>query len=125
MPGRKTDVKDAQWIAELLQHGLLKGSYIPPEPQRDLRMLLRYRIQLTQERTQEINRVQKVLEDANIKLGDVVSNIMGTSAQAMLQVIIAGQTDPSTLAQLALGKVRPKIAELEQALKGMSKLSIA
>ena len=118
VPGRKTDVKDAQWIAELLQHGLLKGSYIPPEPQRDLRMLLRYRIQLVQERTQEINRVQKVLEDANIKLGDVVSNIMGASAQAMLQAIIAGQTYPTTLAQLAQGKLRPKIAELEQALQG-------
>lgn len=118
VPGRKTDVKDAQWIAELLQHGLLKASYIPPEPQRDLRMLLRYRVQLVQERTQEINRVQKVLEDANIKLGDVVSNIMGVSAQAMLQAIIGGQSDPSVLAQLAHGKLRPKITELEQALQG-------
>lgn len=82
VPGRKTDVKDAQWIADLLQHGLLTASFVPDQPQRDLRELLRYRTRLVQERTQEINRVHKVLEDANIKLGDVVSDVMGVSGHA-------------------------------------------
>jgi transposase len=118
VPGRKTDVKDAEWIAQLLQHGLLKASYIPETPQRALRDLARYRTKLVQERTREINRVQKVLEDANIKLGSVVSDIMGVSAKAMMAAIVSGQDDPQTLAQLAKGRMRPKIAELEQALNG-------
>ena len=118
VPGRKTDVKDAEWIAQLLQHGLLKASYIPETPQRALRDLVRYRTKLVQERTREINRVQKVLEDANIKLGSVVSDIMGVSAKAMMAAIVSGQDDPQTLAQLAKGRMRPKIAELEQALNG-------
>jgi transposase len=118
VPGRKTDVKDAEWIAQLLQHGLLKASYIPETPQRALRDLVRYRTKLVQERTREINRVQKVLEDANIKLGSVVSDIMGVSAQAMMAAIVSGQANPQTLAQLAKGRMRPKIAELEQALNG-------
>jgi transposase len=118
VPGRKSDVKDAQWIAELLQHGLLKASYIPDVPQRELRELVRYRTHLVAERTREVNRVHKVLEDANLKLGSVVSDMMGVSAREMLATILAGQEDPTVLAQLARGRMRPKIAELEQALTG-------
>jgi transposase len=118
VPGRKTDVNDAQWIAELLQHGLLKASYIPPVEQRDLRDLLRYRTALIQERTREVNRVQKVLEDANIKLGSVASNVLGVSGREMLEQLIAGQDDAVQLAQLARGRLREKISELERALTG-------
>lgn len=118
VPGRKTDVKDAQWIAELLQHGLLKASFIPPTAQRDLRELVRYRIHLIDERAREVNRVHKVLEDANLKLSAVATDIMGVSAREMLAAIIAGQDDPTALAQLARGRMRPKIAELERALTG-------
>lgn len=118
VPGRKTDVKDAQWIAQLLQHGLLKASFIPEVEQRDLRDLTRYRTKLIQERTQEINRVQKVLEDANIKLGSVASQVMGVSGREMIEQMIAGQDDPAVLAQLARGRLREKIADLERALKG-------
>jgi len=118
VPGRKTDVKDAQWLAELLQHGLLKASFIPDVEQRDLRDLTRYRVQLIQERTREINRVQKVLEDANIKLGSVASNVLGVSGRDMLEQLIAGQEDPQQLAQLARGRLRQKIDELERALTG-------
>ena len=118
VPGRKTDVNDAQWIAELLQHGLLKASYIPPVEQRDLRDLIRYRTSLIQERTREVNRVQKVLEDANIKLGSVASNVLGVSGREMLEQMIAGQDDPAHLAQLARGRLREKIADLERALTG-------
>lgn len=118
VPGRKTDVKDAQWIAQLLQHGLLKASFIPPAPQRALRDLVRYRTKLIQERSQEINRVQKVLEDANLKLASVVSDIMGVSAQEMLACLIAGHDEPHQLAQLARGRMRSKIDELERALTG-------
>jgi transposase len=91
VPGRKTDVKDAEWITQLLQHGLLKPSYIPEAPQRALRDLVRYRTKLIQERSSEINRVQKVLEDANIKLASVVSDIMGVSARDMLADLVAGR----------------------------------
>lgn len=118
VPGRKTDVKDAQWIAELLQCGLLKASFIPATPQRDLRDLIRYRTQLIQERSREVNRVQKVLEDANIKLASVASNTLGVSGRNMLEQLIAGQEDPSQLAQLARGRLRDKIADLERALTG-------
>lgn len=118
VPGRKTDVNDAQWIGELLQHGLLKASFIPAVEQRDLRDLTRYRTQLIQDRTREINRVQKVLEDANIKLGSVASNVLGVSGRDMLEQLIAGQDDPRQLAQLARGRLREKIADLERALKG-------
>lgn len=118
VPGRKTDVNDAQWIGELLQHGLLKASFIPAVEQRDLRDLTRYRTQLIQDRTREINRVQKVLEDANIKLGSVATNVLGVSGRDMLEQLIAGQDDPMRLAQLARGRLRQKIAELERALKG-------
>jgi transposase len=118
VPGRKTDVKDAQWIAQLLQHGLLKSSFVPEVDQRDLRDLTRYRSKLIQDRTQEINRVQKVLEDANIKLGSVASNVLGVSGRAMIEQLIAGQDDPAVLAQLARGRLRDKIDELERALTG-------
>jgi transposase len=121
VPGRKTDVKDAQWIAELLQHGLLKGSFIPEAPQRDLRELVRYRTHLIQERTREVNRVHKVLEDANLKLSSVATDIMGVSGRAMLGAIIAGKDDPEALADLAKGRMRTKIEELEQALTGRIK----
>jgi transposase len=118
VPGRKTDIKDAQWIAELLQHGLLKASFIPEASQRALRDLVRYRTKLIQQRSGEINRVQKVLEDANLKLSSVVSDVMGKSARKMLSAIIAGKEDPTALAQLAKGRMRSKIDELERALTG-------
>lgn len=118
VPGRKTDVNDAQWIAELLQHGLITGSYIPEQPQRDLRDLIRYRTSLIQARTQEVNRVQKVLEDANLKLGSVASNVMGVSGRHMLEAIVRGLDDPEALAQMARGRLRAKIGELERALSG-------
>jgi transposase len=118
VPGRKTDVKDAQWIAELLQHGLLKASYIPPLEQRDLWDLVRYRTRLIQDRAREVNRVQKVLEDANIKLASVVSDIMGVSSRDMLTQLIAGQDDPQQLAQLARSRLREKIDDLNRALTG-------
>lgn len=118
VPGRKTDVRDAQWIAQLLQHGLLKASFVPPTPQRNLRDLVRYRTKLIQERTQEINRIQKVLEDANLKLASVVSDVMGVSAREMLASLIAGEENPQVLAQLARGRMRSKIKELERALTG-------
>lgn len=118
VPGRKTDIKDAQWIAELLQHGLLQASFIPATEQRDLRDLVRYRTHLIQERSREINRVHKVLEDANLKLSSVASDILGVSGREMLNAIVAGHDNPEALAQLAKGRLRQKIAELEQALTG-------
>jgi transposase len=119
VPGRKTDVKDAEWIAELLQYGLLRGSFIPPQPQRELRDLTRHRTTLVQERARVINRLQKVLEDANIKLAAVATNVLGVSARAMLQALLAGTTDPTRLADLARGKLRDKRSQLEQALMGL------
>lgn len=121
VPGRKTDVKDAEWIAELLQHGLLKGSFIPSAEQREWRDLTRYRRTLVEERTRQLNRLQKVLEDANLKLGDVVSNMNGVSARRILDALIAGQRDVAQLASLALGRLRSKRAELEAALAGRLK----
>lgn len=118
VPGRKTDVKDAQWIADLLQHGLLSASFIPPAPQRELRELVRYRTHLIEERTREVNRVHKVLEDANLKLASVATDIMGVSGRDMLAAIIAGKEDPMVLAQLAKARLRLKIADLERALTG-------
>lgn len=118
VPGRKTDIKDCQWIAQLLQHGLLKGSFIPPRPQRELRDLTRHRAQLTDERARISNRIQKVLEDANLKLGSVASDVVGASGRLMLQAIIAGENDPEKLANLAQRKLRGKIPQLEQALYG-------
>jgi len=121
VPGRKTDVKDAQWIAELLQNGLLKASFIPNIEQRELRELVRYRTHLINERTREINRVHKILEDANIKLSSVATDIMGVSGREMLAAIIAGKDDPEALAQLAKGRMRNKIDDLERALTGYIK----
>ncbi len=121
VPGRKTDVRDAEWIADLLQHGLLKASFIPPAPQRELRELTRYRVSLVQERARTVNRLQKTLEDTNIKLGDVATDILGKSARAMLEALLAGQTDPVLLADLARGRMKAKRAQLEEALVGTVK----
>jgi transposase len=118
VPGRKTDIRDCQWIAQLLQHGLLKGSFIPPRPQRELRDLTRQRTQLVDETSRISNRIQKVLEDANVKLGSVASNVVGASGRLMLQAIVAGQDDPVQLADLAQRRLRMKIPQLEQALYG-------
>lgn len=119
VPGRKTDVKDAEWIAQLLQHGLLKGSYIPSREQRELRELIRYRKSLIRERASEVNRLQKVLEGANIKLASVATDILGVSGRAILEELIAGNADEQTLSRLAKGRLRNKTKELEQALKGV------
>jgi transposase len=101
VPGRTTDVRDCQWIAQLLQCGLLKGSFIPPRPQRELRDLTRHRTQLVEEKTRTINRIQKVLEDANIKLASVATDVMGVSGRAMIQRLMEGETDSHKLADLA------------------------
>ncbi len=119
VPGRKTDMKDAQWLSELLQHGLLKASFIPEMPQRDLRDLTRYRTKLVEERARVINRVQKVLEDANIKLSSVATQTLGISGRAILEALVSGNTDPETMAQLACGRLRKKIPLLEKALTGL------
>lgn len=119
VPGRKTDVKDSEWIAELLRHGLLRGSFIPPRPQRELRELVRYRRAMIEERAREVNRIQKVLEGANIKLGDVTSSVVNKSGRAMLQALIAGETDPAVIAELARGRLRSKRAALEGAVQGV------
>jgi transposase len=119
--GRKTDVRDAEWIADLLQHGLLKASFIPTTDQRELRKLTRYRTCLVQERTRAVNRLQKTLEDTNLKLGDVVSDIMGKSARTILEALLSGQTDPVVLADLARGRLKAKRTQLEEALVGTLK----
>ncbi len=119
VPGRKTDVKDAEWIADLLRHGLLKGSYIPSKPQRELRELVRYRKSLIEERTREVNRLQKVLEGCNIKLSSVVSNIMGVSGRSMIEAIINNIDDPQLIAKMAKGRLKSKTESLEKALHGL------
>lgn len=121
IPGRKTDVRDAEWVADLLRHGLLRGSFIPSAPQRELRELTRYRRTLVEERARLLNRVQKTLEDANLKLAAVVTDISGVSARAMLEALLAGQTDPTVLANLARGRLREKREALSQALLGRFK----
>jgi transposase len=118
MPGRKTDMTDAEWIATLMQHGLLQRSFIPDRLQGELRDLSRYRLRLLQERTRFANRLQKVLEGTNIKLSVVVSDLQGVSAQAILRQLLAGETDPHILAELAKTSLRRKRAELERALVG-------
>jgi transposase len=120
--GRKTDVRDAEWIAGLLQHGLLTRSFIPAAPQRELRELTCHRTSLEQERARAVNRLQKTLEDTNVKLGDVATDIMGKSARAILDALLAEQTYPVVLAELARGRMKSKRAELEQALVGTLKL---
>lgn len=119
VPGRKTDVKDAEWIADLLKHGLLKGSYIPSRDQRELKELVRYRRSIIDERAREMNRMQKVLEGANIKLGSVVSDIGGVSSRKMLEALIKGTDDVEALSSLAIGKMKNKKEELKRALKGL------
>ncbi|WML26818.1 IS110 family transposase [Neobacillus sp. OS1-33] len=118
VPGRKTDVKDAEWIAKLLRHGLLKASYIPDRNQRELRELVRYRRSIIEERARQHNRIQKVLEGANIKLGSVVSDVLGVSARDMLDAIADGEEDPEKLANFARRTMKKKKEELKLALKG-------
>ncbi len=118
VPGRKTDVKDAEWLAELLRHGLLRSSFIPPQVQRDLRDLTRYRTSVVRERVRLVNRVQKGLEGANIKLSSVATDIFGASGRAMLAALAGGETDASKMAELARGRLRQKLSDLEQALTG-------
>jgi transposase len=118
VPGRKTDVRDCEWIADLLRHGLLQASFIPERPQRELRELTRYRASLVHERAAEVNRVQKVLEGANIKLAAVATDIMGVAGRDMLAALIEGTADAATMAQFARGRMREKIPQLEQALAG-------
>jgi transposase len=119
VPGRKTDISDAEWLADLLRHGLLRASFIPPQPQRDLRDLTRYRTKLVQERARQVNRLQKLLESANLKLASVATDILGKSGRDMLAALVAGQTDAEALADLARGQLRKKIPALKQALTGL------
>lgn len=121
VPGRKTDVNDAEWIADLLQHGLLRASFIPPVAQRDLRDLTRHRSNFVRERTNLVNRLQKTLEGANIKLASVASNVVGVSGRAILSALIAGQSNPVILAELSRGQLRRKREQLAQALTGRFK----
>ena len=118
VPGRKTDVKDAEWLAELLRHGLLPNSLVPDRGQRELRELSRYRTSLVQERAAELNRLGKTLEGANIKLAGVASTLGGVSVREMLTALVAGEADPTVLAQLARGRLREKVPQLARALAG-------
>lgn len=118
VPGRKTDQKDSEWIADLLQHGLLRGSFVPPRPTRELRDLTRYRVSLSEECNRISNRVQKVLEDANIKLASVATDALGASGRAMLEAIVAGEEDSEKLAEMSKGLLRNKRELLKQALEG-------
>ncbi len=118
VPGKKTDVRDSEWLADLLRHGLLRGSFIPPAPIRAVRELTRYRKTLVQARTDEINRLQKTLEGANIKLASVASDVLGMSSRAMLTALLDGERDPDVMADLAQGRLRNKLPELRQALAG-------
>ena len=121
VPGRKTDMADAEWLAELVRHGLVRGSFIPPEPIRVLRDLTRYRTSLIRQKASEVNRLQKFLEDANIKLASVATDISGVSARAMLAELLAEEKDTAAIAGLAKGRLRKKIPELKKALKGYLK----
>jgi transposase len=118
VPGRKTDVADAAWIAQLVEHGLVRPSFVPPRPIRELRELTRYRKALIYERTRETQRLHKVLEDAGIKLGCVASDVLGVSGRAMLEALVGGTTDPEVLAELARGSLRNKLPALREALEG-------
>jgi transposase len=118
VPGRKTDVADAAWIAQLVEHGLVRSSFVPPKPIRELRNLTRYRKALIQERTRESQRLDKILQDAGVKLSSVASRTLGVSGKAMLEALVAGTRDPEILADLALGKLRAKIPQLRDALTG-------
>jgi transposase len=118
VPGRKTDVKDSEWLADLLRHGLLRPSFIPPQPIRALRELTRYRKTLVRERTAQINRLQKVVEAANIKWAAVATDVLGKSPREMLEALIAGEEDVAVIAERARGRLRAKIPDLKRALKG-------
>jgi transposase len=118
VPGRKTDVADAAWIAQLVEHGLVRPSFVPPRPIRELRNLTRYRKALIQERTRESQRLDKILQDAGVKLSSVASRTLGVSGKAMLEALVAGARDPEALADLARGKLRAKIPQLRDALTG-------
>jgi transposase len=118
VPGRKTDVRDSEWIADLLQHGLLRASFVPTRPQRELRELTRYRTALIRERAAEINRLQKTLEGANVKLAAVATDIAGRSGRQILAALVAGTTDAVVLADLAKGRLREKLPQLARALAG-------
>jgi transposase len=118
VPGRKTDVKDSEWLADLLRHGLVRASFIPPAPIRALRDLTRYRKTLVQERSQEVQRLEKVLETANVKLTTVATDVLGVSGRHMIEALIAGKGDATTLAELAKGRLRQKLPALRQALDG-------
>lgn len=118
VPGRKTDVKDCEWLADLLAHGLLRGSVIPSRERRELRELTRQRAQLVAEQTRVANRIQKVLEDANLKLASVASDPLGVSGRAILSALCAGESDPQVLAELARGRLRQRLGELREALDG-------
>jgi transposase len=118
VPGRKTDVRDCEWIADLLRHGLLPASFVPDREQRELRELTRYRTALIRERAAEVNRLQKTLEGANIKLGAVATSVVGASGRQMLEALVAGETDAAALAELAKGRLRDKLPDLERALTG-------
>ena len=118
VPGRKTDVQDSEWLAQLLECGLLRSSFVPPPPIRELRDLTRYRVHQVQDRAREINRLCKVLEDAGVKLSTVASDVLGASGRAMLNALVAGTTDPTVLADLARGKLRRKLPALRRALQG-------
>jgi transposase len=119
MPGRKTDVTDAEWLAELLRHGLIAPSFVPAQPQRDLRELTRHRSNVAGRRAQCINEMHRILESTNLKLSSVATDLTGVSATAMLEHLVAGQTDPEFLAELARGTLRRKIPQLRQALQGV------
>jgi len=119
VPGRKTDMNDAEWIAKLLKHGLLQGSFIPEREQRELRELVRYRRSLLEERTREVNRLQKVLEGANIKLASVLSNVVGVSGRQMLNSLVNGTDNPQLVSTLAKGKLKKKKGQIEQSLRGL------
>ena len=118
VPGRKTDVRDAEWIAQLLEHGLLTPSFVPPPPIRHLRMMTRYRVQLMGDRTREMVRLELMLEDASIKLSTVASSLKTVSARAIMAAMIDGETDARVLAEMARGRMRRKIPDLAQALEG-------
>jgi transposase len=121
VPGRKTDIMDAEWIADLLRHGLLRGSFIPPVGQRELRELTRHRTNFVRERATVVNRIQKTLESANIKLASVASNVMGVSGRAMLEAIVTGTANATEMAGLAKGRLREKREQLDKALEGRVK----
>ena len=118
VPGRKTDVKDAEWICQLLEYGLVRPSFVPPKEIRELRNLTRYRKRQIQERAEEVQRLEKVLQEAGIKLSSVATRVLGASGRAMIEALLSGTTDPKVLAELAKGRLRKKIPKLEEALEG-------